>query len=106
MARPATFSACVAAWTWLRIPAARMTASKPVGMVGLGLMGSALTERLISAGLGVAGFDVDAEKQRAWGRLGGSGAASLEEVAGLCDSIFLAVFDTAQVEQVVESGLL
>src|SRR5215470_10001022 len=83
-----------------------MTASKPVGMVGLGLMGSALTERLISAGLGVAGFDVDAEKQRAWGRLGGSGAASLEEVAGLCDSIFLAVFDTAQVEQVVESGLL
>jgi len=75
-------------------------------MVGLGLMGSALTERLIGAGLGVAGFDVDAEKQRAWRRLGGSGAASLAEVAGLCDAIFLAVFDTAQVEQVVEGGLL
>src|SRR5262252_10201334 len=83
-----------------------MTASNSVGIVGLGLMGSALTERLIGAGLGVAGFDVDAEKQRAWRRLGGSGAASLEEVAGLCDAIFLTVFDTAQVEQVVESGLL
>ena len=83
-----------------------MTASKPIGMVGLGLMGSALTERLIGAGLGVAGFDVDAEKQRAWQRLGGSVAASLAKVAGLCDAIFLAVFDTAQVEQVVESGLL
>ena len=83
-----------------------MTASKPIGMVGLGLMGSALTERLIGAGLGVAGFDVDAEKQRAWRRLGGSGAASLAEVSGLCDAIFLAVFDTAQVEQVVEGGLL
>jgi 3-hydroxyisobutyrate dehydrogenase-like beta-hydroxyacid dehydrogenase len=61
---------------------------------------------LIGAGLGVAGFDVDAEKQRAWRRLGGSGATSLAEVAGLCDAIFLAVFDTAQVEQVVEGGLL
>jgi 3-hydroxyisobutyrate dehydrogenase-like beta-hydroxyacid dehydrogenase len=83
-----------------------MTASKPIGMVGLGLMGSALTGRLIGAGLGVAGFDVDAEKQRAWQRLGGFGAASLAEVAALCDTIFLAVFDTAQVEQVVEGGLL
>jgi len=46
-----------------------MTASKPIGMVGLGLMGSALTERLIGAGLGVAGFDVDAEKQRVIGGL-------------------------------------
>src|SRR5262249_61727011 len=83
-----------------------MTASKPIGMVGLGLMGSALTERLIGAGLGVAGFDVDAEKQRAWQRLGGSGAASLAEGAGLCDAIFLAVFDTAQVEQGGEGGVL
>jgi 3-hydroxyisobutyrate dehydrogenase-like beta-hydroxyacid dehydrogenase len=83
-----------------------MTASKPIGVVGLGLIGSALTERLIGAGLGVAGFDVDAEKQRAWRRLGGSGATSMAEVAGLCDAIFLAVFDTAQVEQVVEGGLL
>jgi 3-hydroxyisobutyrate dehydrogenase-like beta-hydroxyacid dehydrogenase len=83
-----------------------MTASKPIGMVGLGLMGSALTERLIGAGFGVAGFDIDAEKQRAWRRLGGAGAASLAEVAALCDTIFLAVFDTAQVEQVVEDGLL
>src|SRR5215470_317726 len=79
---------------------------KPIGIVGLGLMGSALTERLIGAGLGVAGFDVDAERQRAWWRLGGAGAASLSELARLCDVIFLAVFDTAQVEQVVEDGLL
>jgi 3-hydroxyisobutyrate dehydrogenase-like beta-hydroxyacid dehydrogenase len=83
-----------------------MIASKPIGIVGLGLMGSALTERLAGAGFGVAGFDVDAEKQRAWWRLGGAGAASLAELAGLCDTIFLAVFDTAQVEQVVEDGLL
>jgi 3-hydroxyisobutyrate dehydrogenase-like beta-hydroxyacid dehydrogenase len=80
--------------------------SKPIGVVGLGLMGSALTERLIGAGLGVAGFDVDAERQRGWWHLGGVGAASLAELAGLCDVIFLAVFDTAQVEQVVEDGLL
>ncbi|MBO0754728.1 MAG: NAD(P)-dependent oxidoreductase [Bradyrhizobiaceae bacterium] len=83
-----------------------VTASKPIGIVGLGLMGSALTERLIAADLGVAGFDVDAEKQWAWEGLGGAGATSLSELAGLCDVIFLAVFDTAQVEQVVEGGLV
>jgi 3-hydroxyisobutyrate dehydrogenase-like beta-hydroxyacid dehydrogenase len=83
-----------------------MTASKPIGIVGLGLMGSALTERLVGAGFGVAGFDIDAEKQRAWRHLGGAGTASLAELPGLCDTIFLAVFDTAQVEQVVEDGLL
>jgi 2-hydroxy-3-oxopropionate reductase len=83
-----------------------MIASKPIGIVGLGLMGSALTERLIGAGFGVAGFDIDAEKQRVWRRLRGAGAASLAELAELCDVIFLAVFDTAQVEQVVEDGLL
>jgi 3-hydroxyisobutyrate dehydrogenase-like beta-hydroxyacid dehydrogenase len=80
--------------------------SKPIGIVGLGLMGSALTERLIGAGLGVAGFDIDAERQRTWRHLGGGCTASLAELAGLCDVIFLAVFDTTQVEQVVEEGLL
>jgi 3-hydroxyisobutyrate dehydrogenase-like beta-hydroxyacid dehydrogenase len=79
--------------------------SKPIGIVGLGLMGSALTERLIGAGLSVAGFDTDAERQRTWRHLGGC-ATSLADLAGLCDVIFLAVFETAQVEQVVEEGLL
>jgi 3-hydroxyisobutyrate dehydrogenase-like beta-hydroxyacid dehydrogenase len=79
-----------------------MTASKPIGIVGLGLMGSALAERLIGAGYAVLGFDIDAEKQRALVRLGGTSAASLAEVARHCNILFLAVFDTDQVEAVTE----
>ncbi len=83
-----------------------MTVFRHIGIVGLGLMGSALAERLIGAGYGVLGFDVDAEKQRVWQRLGGAGAASLAELAQRCDVMFLAVFDTGQVEAVVEGGIL
>jgi 3-hydroxyisobutyrate dehydrogenase-like beta-hydroxyacid dehydrogenase len=78
-----------------------MTAPKQIGIVGLGLMGSALAERLIGAGgYAVLGFDIDAEKQHALARLGGKSAASLAEVARRCDILFLAVFDTDQVEAV------
>jgi 3-hydroxyisobutyrate dehydrogenase-like beta-hydroxyacid dehydrogenase len=78
-----------------------MTASRQIGVVGLGLMGSALAERLIGAGYGVAGCDIDADKLRALERMGGTTAASLPEVAHCCDVLFLAVFDTDQVEAVV-----
>jgi 3-hydroxyisobutyrate dehydrogenase-like beta-hydroxyacid dehydrogenase len=77
-----------------------MTAPKLIGIVGLGLMGSALAERLIGAGYAVLGFDIDAEKRRALGSMGGKSAASLAEVARRCDILFLAVFDTDQVEAV------
>jgi 2-hydroxy-3-oxopropionate reductase len=78
-----------------------MTTSKPIGIVGLGLMGSALAERLIGAGYGVVGFDIDADKRRALARVGGMGTASVLEVTHGCDVLFLAVFDTSQVEAVV-----
>jgi 3-hydroxyisobutyrate dehydrogenase-like beta-hydroxyacid dehydrogenase len=83
-----------------------MMALKPIGIVGLGLMGSALAERLLGAGYAVLGFDIDAEKQSVLERLGGTSAATLAEVAHGCDVQFLAVFDTDQVEAVVEGGLL
>jgi 3-hydroxyisobutyrate dehydrogenase-like beta-hydroxyacid dehydrogenase len=67
----------------------------------MGLMGSALAERLIGAGYGVLGFDIDADKQRAFERMGATSAVSLPEVARRCDVLFLAVFDTDQVEAVV-----
>jgi 3-hydroxyisobutyrate dehydrogenase len=82
-----------------------MTAPKQIGIVGLGLMGSALAERLIGAGYAVLGFDIDAEKQHALGSMGGNSAASLAEVARRCDILFLAVFDTDQVEAVTETIL-
>ena len=82
-----------------------MTVSKHIGIVGLGLMGSALAERLIGAGYGVVGVDIEAEKQHALERLGGMSAVALAEVAQRCDVLFLAVFDTDQVEAVTDALL-
>jgi 3-hydroxyisobutyrate dehydrogenase-like beta-hydroxyacid dehydrogenase len=69
-------------------------------------MGSALAHRLIGAGYGVVGFDIDPEKLRSLEKLGGAAAASVADVARQCDVLFLAVFDTEQVEDLVERDLL
>jgi 2-hydroxy-3-oxopropionate reductase len=81
-----------------------MTAARQIGIVGLGLLGSALAHRLIGAGFDPKGFDIDAAKTAAFAKAGGV-AASLDEAAR-CDVVLLAVFDTSQVEDVVTSALL
>jgi 3-hydroxyisobutyrate dehydrogenase-like beta-hydroxyacid dehydrogenase len=77
-----------------------------VGLVGIGLMGEAFTHRLVGGGLGVIGFDIDPAKTTRLASLGGQPAASVGDVAKRCDCILLAVFDTGDVEQVVEAGIL
>ena len=79
--------------------------AKPVGVIGLGLMGEVYTRRLITGGFRVVGHDVDASKMQ---RLAGLGArtGSLAEIARDCEPIVLAVFNTDQVEDVVENTLV
>jgi len=74
----------------------------PVGLVGLGLMGTALARRLLDAGFAVRGFDIDAAKRASFAALGGTEAESIVEIAAACPIVVLAVFSTEQVEQVVE----
>jgi len=83
-----------------------MSDPKPIGIVGLGLMGAALAERLSAARQAVLGFDIDAAKARALAKTGSAVAASLPQLAQRCDFIFVAVFDTDQVEAVIEKELL
>lgn len=83
-----------------------MSDPKPIGIVGLGLMGAALAERLSAAGHAVLGFDIDAAKAKALTKTGSAVAASLPQLAQRCDFIFVAVFDTDQVEAVTEKDLL
>jgi putative dehydrogenase len=78
----------------------------PVGLIGVGLLGQALAQRLLASGFRVAGFDLDPTKTAKLAELGGRPAASAADLARRCDVIVLAVFDTAQVEQVVEGELL
>ncbi|WP_342725025.1 NAD(P)-dependent oxidoreductase [Bradyrhizobium sp. B097] len=74
-----------------------MARQAPVGMIGLGLMGSALSARLIDAGIGVIGFDVDAAKTDGLRASGAEFAAFAADVAARCRTIVIAVYDAAQV---------
>jgi len=80
--------------------------SDPVGIVGLGLMGSVLARRLVAAGFDIVGYDIDAAKAKGLVALGGRAAPSIGDVARAADPIILAVFDTDQVEEVVEGPIL
>jgi 3-hydroxyisobutyrate dehydrogenase-like beta-hydroxyacid dehydrogenase len=81
---------------------------RPIGIVGVGLMGTACARRLRGAGFEVLGHDVDAAKVEGLRSLGGRAAGSIAEIARACDHVVLAVFDTGQVEDAVEGprGLL
>jgi 3-hydroxyisobutyrate dehydrogenase-like beta-hydroxyacid dehydrogenase len=68
-------------------------------------MGEVLAGRLMAAGFGVLGYDIDPAKNARLTELGGRAVASTVELAA-CDIIVLAVFNTDQVEEVVERGLL
>jgi 3-hydroxyisobutyrate dehydrogenase-like beta-hydroxyacid dehydrogenase len=77
-----------------------------VGLIGIGLMGEALALRLIGSGLRVVGYDIDPAKVRRLEALGGEPATGVADLARHCDLFLLAVFDTDQVEAVVENDLL
>jgi len=55
--------------------------ARDVGMVGLGIMGSAMSANLVKAGFTVHGFDPLPERRRAFARAGGKPAANSAEVA-------------------------
>ena len=81
-----------------------------IGLIGLGLVGTALGQRLARAGHEVIGFDRSSEACAAWVHKGEGGqiAASPREIGRSCARVVIAVFDTTGVLEVVEgdAGLL
>jgi 3-hydroxyisobutyrate dehydrogenase-like beta-hydroxyacid dehydrogenase len=75
---------------------------KRIGLFGIGLMGTAIARRLLAAHFVVMGYDLDSRKRDGLAALGGIAAELPDEVAANCPIAVLAVFDTGQVEQVVE----
>jgi putative dehydrogenase len=53
-----------------------------VGVIGLGIMGSAMSGNLIGAGLGVLGYDVLAKRRGALSKAGGQTARNVRDLAG------------------------
>ena len=70
-----------------------------VGVIGLGLMGSALAERLLTHGWGVVGFDVRDECRQRLRDLGGDPVESAESVFGLAPIVILSLPNSDAVEE-------
>src|SRR5437879_4348829 len=75
-----------------------MHESAPIGIIGLGLMGAALSERLIEAGAPLIGFDIDPARCERLQAGGGAVTASVRELAGRTRTIVIAVYSGAQAE--------
>lgn len=81
-----------------------MSTRLPIGIIGLGLIGTSLAQRLLHAGFSVAGYDIAVDRRDNLARLGGIACVSAKEVGERCKEIVLAVFNTDQVESVLESA--
>jgi 3-hydroxyisobutyrate dehydrogenase-like beta-hydroxyacid dehydrogenase len=79
--------------------------NKPIGVIGLGLMGEVFSRRLLDAGRAVIGYDIDPAKGERLAEMRGQAAGSVAAVARTADCIILAVFNTAQCEEVTEAIL-
>jgi len=73
-----------------------------IGLIGLGLVGSAMAERLTADRFNVIGFDVEKAKCEQLEQLGGQAVDSPAQVAEQTDRIILSLPDTDAVLQVVE----
>ena len=75
-----------------------------VGVVGLGIMGSAMATHLVAAGFHVTGHDIVRDKVAALVRGGGFGATSPAEVAGQADVVVTSLATADAVRGVVENS--
>lgn len=76
--------------------------TEAVGFIGLGLMGTGFTSRLLAAGYKVVGFDLDEDRRQQAQDRGVEVAASASEVAMKSDTMAICVTTTAAVAAVVE----
>jgi putative dehydrogenase len=79
--------------------------SETVGVIGLGIMGGAISANLLQAGFSVAGVDLDETRVEALAALGGSVAASPEALARAASTIILSLPSSAALAAVA-GGLL
>jgi 3-hydroxyisobutyrate dehydrogenase-like beta-hydroxyacid dehydrogenase len=79
-----------------------------VGLIGIGLVGTALAENLVAAGFDVVGFARSAGNRNALARLGGRAAASAAAVGEAAERVILSLPDSPAVEAVLRGpdGLL
>jgi 3-hydroxyisobutyrate dehydrogenase-like beta-hydroxyacid dehydrogenase len=75
-----------------------------VGIIGIGIMGTAYAENLLAAGFTVSGWDVDVSRTDTLRDLGGRALDSVAAVAGVADVVITALPSTDALAQVVEGA--
>ena len=77
--------------------------NRPIGLIGVGLMGSAIAERLIRHGFALIGWDLRVEQRTELARIGGQVAADLRQVFTDCDFVVLSLPNDEVVCNLLES---
>ncbi|MBN1804444.1 MAG: NAD(P)-dependent oxidoreductase [Sedimentisphaerales bacterium] len=77
-------------------------ATSNIGLIGLGLVGSAIAERLLAGHFDVTGFDTESSKCEHIENLGAKTADSPAQVAEQTDRVILSLTNTDTVQKVVE----
>ncbi|WP_321472953.1 NAD(P)-dependent oxidoreductase [uncultured Paludibaculum sp.] len=73
-----------------------------MGIIGIGLVGTAVAERLLASGYSVVGFDVRSEQLDTLQALGGETACCASAVASACERIILSLPTSAIVRSVLD----
>lgn len=81
---------------------AQGNASGPVGIIGLGIMGSAISRNIVDAGWEVVGYDIDDARMQQLRDVGGTPAASAADVAHRSDVILTSLPSVAAFDGVVD----
>lgn len=81
--------------------ASEMSERGKTGLIGVGLLGTALARRLLTAGFSVLGYDTDPAALMRLEAAGGAAAASAEAVARECSRIIFSLPGPAQVAETV-----
>jgi len=81
------------------------SATHPVGVVGIGLVGLAIVERLRAARIKVLGYDIDPARCEALRQAHGVVAGNANDVFGACDNVVLALPDGGLTATVVREAL-
>ncbi len=82
----------------------RINEISPVGLIGLGLMGQAMAERLLAAGFEIIGWDISAKQRAAFQKLGGQPGANSCDVFACCDRVLLSLPDSRAASAVLREA--
>jgi len=74
--------------------------SETIGVIGLGVMGSAMAANLLSAGNKVSGYDIDHDQESAAAGIGVTIHSSVGDLADNCDQLILSLPSVSSLKEV------